>query len=977
MTAIFRFVLAAALLGTGTTGPSPDATARFRQDVVTLAADDMEGRGLGTAGLGRAADHLERRLRALGLRPAFAGGYRQPFQVKTGVALVPGGTLEAAGAALPTDAWTPLGFSSAGAFEGELVFVGYGVEAPPVGYQELSGVDLRGKVAFMLRYEPQEKDEHSPFDGRRPSRWSGMRYKVHQARERGAVAVVFATGPLQDEGKDLLPALANDGPESPAGIPVVQVRRSVAERWLAEQGIDLRRFQETVDRDLAPQSRATSLRLRGRVALAATYAQAENLAGVLPGRGRLADEVVVVGAHYDHLGLGGDRSLRPNDRAVHNGADDNASGVAGALLAVEELKARLAGAREHRTVVCALFSAEEVGLAGSAHFVSHPPFPVARVVGMINLDMIGRLREDKVVAFGAESAAEWADILAKAAAGRGLQMTARGDGYGPSDQTSFYAAKVPVLHFFTGTHEAYHTPDDDAGAINAEGGAQVALLTADVAERIAREVRPVYARSAAPPALQGDSRGYGAYLGTVPDYRAMEETTGGVLLADVRAGGPAERAGIRGGDRLVELAGTKLANLYDMTFALQDHRPGETVDVVVLRGGERLTLRATLGERRASDSPPAVASPSASPGAPPAAPAHVPAASPSPSAGLVDAAFYAGRPGPGFAIAAGQPFARRFEGERHLADVRQLTFGGENAEAYFSPDGRRLVYQSTPPEGGCDQQYILDLATGDSRRVSSGKGRTTCGYFDWPEADRVIYASTEAAGDACPRAPDRSRGYVWPVYADYDLWETDLVGRSRRLTDTPGYDAEATWCHRGGRVVFTSTRDGDLDLYEMDEAGQVRRLTSAPGYDGGAFYSPDCTQIVWRASRPEGADLEEYRRLLSEGLVRPTRLELFVMNADGSGARAITGNGAANFCPYFHPDGKRVIYASNVGSASGREFDLWMVGLSGGEPERLTTAPGFDGFPIFTPDGQWLVWGSNRANPEGRDTNLFIARWVP
>jgi Tol biopolymer transport system component len=163
----------------------------------------------------------------------------------------------------------------------------------------------------------------------------------------------------------------------------------------------------------------------------------------------------------------------------------------------------------------------------------------------------------------------------------------------------------------------------------------------------------------------------------------------------------------------------------------------------------------------------------------------------------------------------------------------------------------------------------------------------------------------------------------------------------------------------------------------MDEAGQVRRLTSAPGYDGGAFYSPDCTQIVWRASRPEGADLEEYRRLLSEGLVRPTRLELFVMNADGSGARAITGNGAANFCPYFHPDGKRVIYASNVGSASGREFDLWMVGLSGGEPERLTTAPGFDGFPIFTPDGQWLVWGSNRANPEGRDTNLFIARWVP
>ena len=270
----------------------------------------------------------------------------------------------------------------------------------------------------------------------------------------------------------------------------------------------------------------------------------------------------------------------------------------------------------------------------------------------------------------------------------------------------------------------------------------------------------------------------------------------------------------------------------------------------------------------------------------------------------------------------------------------------------------------------------MELSDGQVRRISSGKGRTTCGYYDWPEADRIIYASTEAAGEACPPPPDRSQGYVWAVYDSYDLYEVTPDGRQRRLTDVPGYDAEATWCHRGGKLVFTSSRDGDLELYEMDEAGQVKRLTHTPGYDGGAFFSPDCSQIVWRASRPSGAALDEYRRLLKQGLVHPSEMELFVMKADGSEARQITRNGAANFGPYFHPDGRRVIYSSNVGSAGGREFDLWMIDSRGGEPERITTAPGFDGFPMFSPDGRYLVFASNRANPQGHETNLFIARWL-
>ncbi|HEX8616217.1 MAG TPA: peptidase M28, partial [Thermoanaerobaculia bacterium] len=247
-----------------------------------------------------------------------------------------------------------------------------------------------------------------------------------------------------------------------------------------------------------------------------------------------------------------------------------------------------------------------------------------------------------------------------------------------------------------------------------------------------------------------------------------------------------------------------------------------------------------------------------------------------------------------------------------------------------------------------------------------------------PAGDRILYASTEAADASCPPPPDRSRGYIWGVYPSFEIYVAQGDGSGKkRLTSSEGYDAEATWCHKGGKIIFTSVRDGDLDLYEMDEnGGNVKRLTSTPGYDGGAFYNADCTQIVWRASRFEGAALDEYRALLKEGFVRPSKMELYVGNADGSNAKQITNNGAANFAPFFTPDGKRIIYSSNVLDPRGREFDLFMVAKDGsGEVERVTTAPAFDGFPMFSPDGKWLVWGSNRANPEGRDTNLFIARW--
>ncbi|MCB9670015.1 MAG: PD40 domain-containing protein [Alphaproteobacteria bacterium] len=315
----------------------------------------------------------------------------------------------------------------------------------------------------------------------------------------------------------------------------------------------------------------------------------------------------------------------------------------------------------------------------------------------------------------------------------------------------------------------------------------------------------------------------------------------------------------------------------------------------------------------------------------------------------------------------------------HLSDLRQLTFGGENAEAYWSPDGTKLIFQRTPEEGGCDQELVFDLMTGDTTMVSSGKGRTTCGYYDWPKGEKFIYATTEAGGAECPPVPDHSKGYVWPLYASFDLvWHTPGQDPVPFLAHE-GYDAEATACFTDGRLVFTSDRSGDLELWSVNPDGSdLKQLTNTPGYDGGAFYTQDCSRIVWRASRPEGEALEDYKGLLAEHMVRPSALEIYSMKADGTDVRQHTSNGKANFGPYPTPDMKQIIYSSNAGG-NVREFDLWLAPMEGGgEPVQLTDHAGFDGFPMFSPDGKYLVFASNRATAEGKhDTNLFVARWTP
>ena len=320
------------------------------------------------------------------------------------------------------------------------------------------------------------------------------------------------------------------------------------------------------------------------------------------------------------------------------------------------------------------------------------------------------------------------------------------------------------------------------------------------------------------------------------------------------------------------------------------------------------------------------------------------------------------------------------EGEKHLKNIKQLTFGGENAEAYFSFDGKKLIFQSKRDDLKCDQIFTMNIDGSNVRMVSDGEGRTTCSYF-MKNDKKVLYASTRGGSKDCPPNPDFSQGYVWAIYPDYDIYTSTPDGRKiRKLTDAPGYDAEATVSPDGKKIIFTSERDGDLDLYSMDASGKnVKRLTNELGYDGGAFFSPDSKQIVYRASHPATeAEIKRYKDLLARHLIVPTTFEVWVMNADGTNKRQVTKLNAASFAPFFTPDGKRILFCTNyfAEDKGKRNFDLAMINVDGTGLERITYNETFDGFPMFSPDGKKLVFASNRNAAKQGDTNVFIADWV-
>jgi TolB protein len=313
----------------------------------------------------------------------------------------------------------------------------------------------------------------------------------------------------------------------------------------------------------------------------------------------------------------------------------------------------------------------------------------------------------------------------------------------------------------------------------------------------------------------------------------------------------------------------------------------------------------------------------------------------------------------------------------YVGEIRQLTHGGENAEAYWAPDGKRIIFQSTRQPYKCDQEFIMNADGSEQHLVSTGKGRTTCGYF-LPDNKHIIYASTHLAGDACPKDPDRSKGYVWGVFPEYDIFlATDDGKIEKRLTDTPGYDAEGTINFKSGQIVYTSMASGDLDLWTMRPDGSGKKqLTKTIGYDGGPVLSRDGKKLVWRANYPKTpADMDRYKTLLSENLTAPMKMELMIADADGSNPKQITNFGCASFAPTFTPDGKRILFSSNKQACDSRKFELYLINLDGTSLEQVTSFGGFTAFPEFAPDGKSIVFASDRDAKTPYEFNIFTAAW--
>ncbi|NIR42854.1 MAG: M28 family peptidase [Gemmatimonadetes bacterium] len=523
-----------------------------------LASDELAGREAGEPGADRAAEYVAQRFESAGLEPLGTGGYLQPFEITTTIRVAedsrliletPDGrqVLE-----LGVD-WMPFNFSSAGEVSGRAFRAGYGLTN-----EDYAGADSP-KIVVLRGGVPDGFDFHG--SGIDPS----PRRKATMARERGAEAVLISVSQLE------LPRPGD--PPHALGVPAIQVvdRPEIRAALRGDEPVTV-----TLDANVEPLK-------------ATPY----NVVGMLEGSDPvLSQEIIVVGAHYDHLGLGGPGSLAPEVEAPHNGADDNASGTAVLLGLARHFAETGAPAR---SLVFVAFSAEEMGLLGSDFFVSHPPFELDRVTAMINFDMVGRLRDGEMQVFGTESAEEFEALLDTLdARDPELKLSYVGDGYGPSDQTSFYARDIPVLHLFTGTHSEYHRPEDDWQLINAQGMAEVAefasTLVRDLADRSAELTLVKRERPQA-----GGGGGYGPYLGTVPDFGEVEG--GGLRLSGVRSGSPAEQAGLQPGDVVIEFGGREVLNIYDYTYALRDHAPGDSVTIKVRRDGEVLELTAVLGRR--------------------------------------------------------------------------------------------------------------------------------------------------------------------------------------------------------------------------------------------------------------------------------------------------------------------------------------------------------------------------------------------
>jgi hypothetical protein len=572
---------------------------RYLGDIKALAAPDMEGRGAGTKGISRAAHYIERQFKALGLEPAGNHSFDQPFTVTTGAKLkgkndliVHIGTAEKK-LKLGED-YVPLSFSSVGLVSGPVVFAGYGATADEFAYDDFAHLDVKDKVVVVLRYEPEKFEEKS---GQGRTQHSHLITKAINARNHGAKAIVLVNGKMAPNEEDLLLKFGSLAGPRDVGIPMVQAKNAVVESWFREAGKSLADAQKEIDSDLKPRSFALldSLRVSLAVDIETLHATVNNVLAYLPGK---TNQYIIIGAHYDHLGHGNASSLAPSEIGkIHPGADDNASGTAG-VLELARIFARR-GERMERGILFMTFAGEELGLLGSADWVKEPTRPLGDAVAMINMDMIGRIRDKKVYVGGVGTGTTFKPLVERVAAKYDFTLAYSAGGYSASDHTSFVVKSVPSLFFFSGLHSDYHKPSDTWEKIDSNVAARLLDLIADVATDLASvPERPQFVKVEEPPsgiAGTGEVRNYGPYFGSIPDFG---ETENGVKFADVRPGSPAAKAGLKAGDVLVQFRDKPIKNLYDFTDALRRSKVGDVVEVKVLREGQPMTARVTLEQRR-------------------------------------------------------------------------------------------------------------------------------------------------------------------------------------------------------------------------------------------------------------------------------------------------------------------------------------------------------------------------------------------
>jgi Peptidase family M28/PDZ domain len=596
----FRIFLAVVLLTAGIsvfaqTSYSPDITAREIQESINyLASDKLEGRYTGSEGEKLAYEFITDVYQHADLIPLFNGSYIQAFPFVASLKLTEDNSLvfelnnyELRPKLQLEYVTSPI--SGTVNIKTGLAFVGYGISAPDLKYDDYAGIDVKGKTVVILRYNPEEDNPHSEFN-----RYSEYRYKAKVAKEKGAVGIIFVTGYYPKDDVDKLMSLTYDGAGGIDSIAIVQVKRNIISDLFKSENINLEDYQKKINNTKQPASFIfNNVKVKLSTEVKEIKGQGHNVAGYIEGGDpNLKDHYVIIGAHYDHWGWGGSGSLyKGSEPKIHHGADDNASGTA----AVMELAEKFESIKDQvkRSIIFIAFSGEELGLLGSSYFTEHSPVPMDKIDAMINLDMVGRLNTDKnLIVYGTGTSSNWKEILNEFNKNYNFKLTFNDEGYGPSDQSSFYAKNIPVLFFFTGTHPDYHRPTDTADKINSVGEESVTKYVYQVAESIDENPqKPDYINV---PRKDGGRMTFRVYVGTIPDYASQVD---GLKLTGVSEGGPAQKAGLRGGDIIIEFGGKKISNIYDYTYALGDFSPGDIVDVVVLRDGEKHTFKVELGAR--------------------------------------------------------------------------------------------------------------------------------------------------------------------------------------------------------------------------------------------------------------------------------------------------------------------------------------------------------------------------------------------